>query len=90
MVYNEEQQRSFALYDGFPNPFNPSTHLGLAIPKSGAVHVAVLVDAEVAAGEHLVVWDGRDASGANAASGVYYVRMLAGGFEDSKAVTLLR
>ena len=89
-----------ALYDGYPNPFNPATHLRFAIPESGPVHLAVynsagqrvvvLVDGQVAAGEHMVVWDGRDASGANAASGVYYVRMRAGIFEDSKAVTRVR
>jgi flagellar hook assembly protein FlgD len=37
--------------------------------------VATLVDGQMPAGRHSVVWDGRDHTGANAAGGVYFCRV---------------
>ena len=71
-----------------PNPFNPSTtlHYVLPQPASQRVHVAVynvrgklvrvLADEMQAPGAHAIPWDGRDASGAPQASGVYVYRVL--------------
>jgi len=74
-----------------PNPFNPSTTISFDLPVSmHAVlevfdvrgrRVARLLDAGLPAGRHDVVWDGRDAQGRAAGSGVYFYRLQAG--EDS-------
>ena len=84
----------------FPNPFNPTTHIRFAVTEPGPVtlsiynvtgqRVRVLVEGDVAPGYHQVPWDGRDASGANAASGVYFVHMLTGSFTDAHAIALIR
>jgi hypothetical protein len=66
----------------FPNPFNPSTTIELNLPRAGEVSLKVfnvrgelvrtLVDGQMAAGEHSIVWDGRTDSGNETASGVYF------------------
>ena len=74
----------FTLSQNFPNPFNPSTSIQYYIPRSGHVflevfnirgeRVAVLVDANLPAGDHVVTWNARSVP-----SGTYVVRFLYGG-----------
>jgi len=71
----------FALMQNYPNPFNPSTTIAFALPVQSRVsitiynvvgqRVAELVNGEIDAGYHAVVWN------AAAASGVYFCRMEA-------------
>jgi hypothetical protein len=70
-----------------PNPFNPRTTIAFDLPRATeatlSVHdlrgrvVRTLVNGRLAAGRQLVEWDGRDAAGRPAASGVYLVRLAA-------------
>jgi DNA-binding NtrC family response regulator len=74
----------------YPNPFNPSTTIRYALPEASKVSLVVynllgqqvrtLVSGSQSAGYHSVVWDGRDAAGRMAATGVYIYRLQAGGF----------
>lgn len=83
-----------------PNPFNPRTTvrftLGgerdvlLAVHDAAGRLVAVLARDRFAAGEHGVVWDGRDRDGRAAASGTYFARLRAGGDTRTLALTLVR
>ncbi len=69
----------------WPNPFNPQTTVEFTNSRSGAVAVGIynvqgqlvrtLVQDQMAAGSHSVVWDGRTNVGGQAASGVYFARM---------------
>ena len=78
-----------------PNPFNPSTTIEFALPKSGhaslkvfnliALVVARLVDEELSPGTYTAEWN---ASGV--ASGVYFYRLKAGDFVETKKLLLLR
>lgn len=73
----------------YPNPFNPVVTIEYSLPEAGRAALEVydllgrrirtLVDAHGAAGTHLVAWDGRDQSGQQVASGVYFSRLRAGG-----------
>ena len=84
----------------FPNPANPSTmirfRLGqadqtiLSIYNTLGQKINVLVDGEMTAGLHSVIWDGRDATGREAASGVYFIHLEAGGKVEAKKMLLLR
>ena len=68
-----------------PNPLLSSATLSWALPQDGRVHVAiydvsgrqvaVLVDAVQKAGLHGATWDGRNASSARVAAGVYFARL---------------
>jgi subtilisin family serine protease len=71
-----------------PNPFNPAVVLALTLRRPARVELRVvdaagrtvctLSDGALwAAGEHALRWDGRDARGADAASGVYYAHFRA-------------
>ncbi len=88
------------LAQNFPNPFNPSTTLRFSLPAGGQVRL-VIHDArgravrEMAtgfypAGDHRVVWDGRDGAGRPLASGDYFARLLAGGREQTVGMSLVR
>ena len=91
---------SFALSPNYPNPFNAQTVIGYTVPAAGLVELEVynvlgqrvtrLVAEEQGAGAHRVAWDGRDASGRPAATGVYLCRLSAGGEVAVRRMLLLR
>ena len=71
----------FKLSQNYPNPFNPSTTISFSIPENGHVkliifntlgrQVATLIDNEVNTGRHCIIWNA-----GNAASGVYFYRIM--------------
>ena len=92
--------RDYGLQQNAPNPFNPETTISYQMPESGRVLLAVysslgqevrtLVDDVQDVGEYTVRWDGRDAVGRQVASGVYFYRMRAGDFSETKRMMLLK
>ncbi len=86
----------YALLPAFPNPLNPSTNIQYVLPEQSKVslkvydvrghEVATLVDGQVGAGHHTVVWDAKNRAGKSVPSGTYLVRMVAG---DGVRVTKL-
>jgi hypothetical protein len=56
----------------------------------GGRHVRELVNGPVGVGEHIVIWDARDAAGRATPAGVYLVRMRTGGFLETQKVLLTR
>jgi hypothetical protein len=86
---------AFALKQNYPNPFNPSTMIAFDLPSGGrtvvevfaltGALVATLVDAELPAGTHQVVW-----SPSRQASGVYLYRIRSGNFSAVRRLTLVR
>ncbi|MCK6618900.1 MAG: T9SS type A sorting domain-containing protein [Calditrichaceae bacterium] len=91
---------SMALRQNYPNPFNPSTTISYYLPQGAAVRLTVynaagqavrtLLNRQQAAGEHTVVWDGRDDVGRAASSGVYLYRLEAGSQVASRKMLLVR
>ena len=91
---------SFSLQPNYPNPFNGETVIGYGVPAAGPVEltvynvlgqrVASLVREEQAPGPHEVVWDGRDASGRELATGMYLCRLRSGGQVAVRRMLLLR
>jgi hypothetical protein len=85
-----------------PNPFNPVTAIGFAVPGTMPVEVRLivfsmagrlvrtLVSRRVEPGYHVARWDGRDERGNPAASGIYVYRAEIGGAIFSRKMTLLR
>jgi hypothetical protein len=90
----------FALSANYPNPFNPTTNIDFSLPASERVRLAIygadgrriasLVDGPMPAGNHTVTWTGRSDSGELVASGVYFVRIEAGSFGQTRKMTLLK
>jgi hypothetical protein len=84
----------------YPNPFNPVTRIMFDISKTARVElsiydvsgrrVAMLVNREIDAGKHEVIWNGRMADGAVASSGIYFCRLTAGSLVETKKIVLVR
>lgn len=97
-----EVPSQFELFQNTPNPFNPATTIRYAVASETAVRtrlvlfnslgqaVRTLVDAAQKAGFYSVVWDGRDDSGREVASGIYLCRLVCGDFVKLRKVLLLR
>jgi hypothetical protein len=85
----------FQLAQNYPNPFNPETEITFTLPEASNVTLTVhnilgqvveeLVNSEMQAGNHTVSWNGN-----NVASGVYFYRITAGPFSDTKRMLLLK
>ena len=96
-----EAARPF-LQQNAPNPFNASTVISFQIPANMAGPtrlviynltgqiVRVLTDGYLAAGAHVLAWDGRDGSGQEMASGVYIYRLEGTSFAITRRMMLLR
>ncbi len=86
---------SFSLSQNYPNPFNPSTLIEYQIPNDAHVkikvfdvmgnQVAVLLNGNVSAGSHVIRFNG-----SKLASGVYFYRIEAGGFSETKKFILIK
>ena len=96
----EARPSGYELYPVYPNPFNSIVNILFSLGVSGDVRIGVydvlgrevrvLVEGRVGEGVHRVFWDGRDGVGRDVASGVYLVRMDAGGFNKVRKVVLVR
>ncbi len=81
-----------------PNPFHGSTTIVYTLPTNENVRIAlydlqgrelrVLADGAMSAGEHLVPWDGTDASGQRVKNGVYFYRVIAGQYSSDKKLVV--
>ena len=91
----EEMPAEYSLEQNYPNPFNPSTTIEFALPHSGFAtlkvynilgeEVATLMAGDHAAGSFKATWD---ASGLP--SGVYFYRLTAGDYVQTKKSILMR
>ncbi len=85
----------FFLAQNYPNPFNPSTTISFSLPHAGYVRlsvlnilgqeITVLLNAERQAGTYTASWDG-----VRYASGVYFYRLMAGNFSQTRKLVLMK
>jgi hypothetical protein len=85
----------FELFQNHPNPFNPSTTIRFTLPKSSHVRlsifnilgeeIAVLLNHEMPDGTHFTEWNAEGRS-----SGVYFYRLQAGDYSETKKLMVLR
>ena len=84
----DETPLAFRLIGATPNPFNPATTLRFSTARAGVTTVKVfdtrgrlvrqLLAQDLVAGEHDLMWDGRNEQGRGMPSGVYLVRVTSG------------
>ncbi len=87
--------KAYLLQQNYPNPFNPSTTINYSIPKSSNVKIEVynllgkkistLVNEFKSAGSYKVKWNAE-----NFSSGIYFYRIQAEGFSETKKMILLK
>ena len=85
----------FDLAQNYPNPFNPSTRISFSLPKERFVklevynllgaRMATLISENLSAGSYSAAWNA-----ASAPSGVYFYRLEAGSFLQTRKMILLR
>lgn len=90
----------YVLNQNYPNPFNPSTKITFRIPQPEDVEIKIfnirgrevrsLINSRLIAGEHSIVWDGKNNLGVNVASGVYIYQLRAGSYQQSRKMNLIR
>jgi hypothetical protein len=90
-----EYLNSFQLYQNYPNPFNPTTTFSFSLPIRSFVklkvfnvlgkEVATIISEEMPARNYSRQWNA-----ANMSSGVYFYRLQAGSFKQTKKLILLK
>ncbi|MBI4546894.1 MAG: lamin tail domain-containing protein [Ignavibacteriae bacterium] len=96
----EALPKEFSLSENYPNPFNPSTKLTVAVPKRAFVDVIVynilgqkistLLHEEKETGYHTIEWNGQSNDHIAVPSGVYLVRMTSGKFSAVRKVMMVK
>ncbi len=88
------------LAQNYPNPFNPTTRVAFGLSAPGHVSLRIydaagrlvraLADEDRSAGRYEETWDGRDSNGRAVSSGIYFYRLTAGSFVETRKMALLR
>lgn len=96
----EELPAVITIDNVYPNPFNPTANISFSLPSDGTVamhvynvagqKVATLHEGTMSAGHHSVVWNGTNANGLAASSGVYFVTLNMNGVTATQRMTLVR
>lgn len=97
---NDLQIPNTSLLNNYPNPFNPTTNItfSLAEPTHTTIeiynvkgeNIKTLVDKTLSADNHKVVWDGTDKTNKLVSSGVYFYKMKAGMYTNTKKMILMK
>ncbi|MBA4407748.1 hypothetical protein C0389_10770 [bacterium] len=84
----------------YPNPFNPSTNIKYALPQNSFVSIKVydilgrevktLVNTELPAGNHSIIWKGDDNDGQSISSGTYFYKIQSDNFSQVKKMILMK
>ena len=87
--------KSFSLSQNYPNPFNPRTTIEFSLPKRAFVNLTIyntlgqvvktLVSSEMEFGTHRIIWKAN-----NIPSGIYFYRLTANNFVETKKMILMK
>ena len=85
----------YALYNAYPNPFNPVTAIKYAVPEASHLSISIydMIGREIAElyngsqvpGFHTVIWDASEVS-----SGIYFAKMIAGEYISTQKLMLIK
>jgi len=88
------------LYPNYPSPFNPTTSIKFNLNSSENMSIKIyntlgkeirtLLDNYLPSGEHTVQWDGKDDKGNILPGGVYFIQMIAGGYQKTIKTIFLK
>jgi hypothetical protein len=97
---NTEIPGIYSLSQNYPNPFNPVTNFSFTLPQQSNVVIKVyditgreiktLINEQLNAGTYKADWNSTDNSGANVSSGVYFYRITAGNYTETKRMMLIK
>jgi len=88
------------LYTNRPNPFSAETHIGFRLASAGPAELAIydpagrqvrsLISGPLSAGEHAVVWDGKDTQGHAVNAGIYFYELKTEGYTSQRKMLLVK
>jgi hypothetical protein len=88
------------MLQNYPNPFNTDTVIVFALPEDGHARlllfditgqqVASLVNCDLHAGRHILIWDGRNTAGQLVGTGLYFVQLETGSHRITRKIAFLR
>ena len=90
---------AFALNPAYPNPFNPFTNLSFTLPEALDYSLKIYnVAGQLvrsyedmgSVGLNVISWDGKDKAGVDVASGVYFYKLIAGGFTATQKMVMMK
>ncbi len=91
---------SFVLYQNYPNPFNSETMITFVLPEAGEVtldiynilgqKILTIFHDHFTGGRQYFRWNGRDKSGQEVPSGIYFYQLKTGRYEMMKKMMILR
>lgn len=91
---------TFSLHQNYPNPFNPLTTIRFDIPKLSDTkliiydalgrEITTLVNEQLKSGTYEVEWDPGKSGQAGISSGIYFYKLVAGDFLETKKMILLK
>ncbi len=91
---------SFSLAQNYPNPFNPTTTIDFTLANESDVtldifnlngqKVITLLDKSLPAGKHSATWSGKNIYGQQSATGIYFYRLTADEFIETRKMVLLK
>ena len=92
--------QTFQLFQNYPNPFNPATNISYLISEQSNIKITIynssgqkiktLVNGIKSAGDHSIVWNGRNKSGNTVSNGIYIYKMSAENFSVSKKLIFMK
>jgi hypothetical protein len=95
-----EKPSEFTLSQNYPNPFNQTTKIEFTVARSGFVSLGIydilgrkvrmLVSEHLYSGYKSVLWDGKNDSGDDVASGIYFYQLKVGDLTETKKLVLLK
>ncbi len=90
----------FTLYQNYPNPFNSTTKIKFFLKVNDDVQIKIynlkgelvktLISSKLKAGEHNVIWNGKDNEERAVSSGIYFYKVESGNFSKIKKMILFR
>ena len=97
---NPNAPKSFTLFQNQPNPFNPETKISYYLAKACQVRLTIynvlgqrvktLFDGHQDVGTQTLLWDGRGDDGVQLSSGIYFYRLQAANFHQTKKMILMK
>jgi hypothetical protein len=97
---NPNAPKTFALFQNQPNPFNPETKMSYYLPRACQIKLTIynvlgqkvrtLFDGHQEAGMQNLTWNGRDDDGNQLSSGIYFYRLQADDFIQTRKMSLVK
>ncbi len=92
--------KNLQILSNYPNPFNATTTISFVLQSSSEVSLEIynisgqrirtLISGNKEAGEHNIIWNGKDETGNEVSTGVYFYKLSAGDLQETRKMTLIK